>query len=183
MLLIPINTAANGTGRLDRDEACWPSGTEAVMAGMQRAKDRVRVIEVAREDALCVAAWHAMDLLCERARLHRRVVAMLVVDRYSHSYRAGAWIDPRIRDARELLLRFETGLPDPATLACEPHSIGVAELRDRFVLSTTVSRHTWINEAVGSWLHGLHGLRAGPRQAQLPAVLQHGADSRTNPVS
>lgn len=130
------------------------------MADDRRSTDGLRVVELLRGETPCVGAWHIIEVLCERARMNRGVAGFVVIDRYSHGYRTGAPIDPRIRDAREILLRFETGLFDPASLAAEPHSICVAETADRFVLSTTLSRHPWVNQVVSAWFQALH--RAPP---------------------
>lgn len=157
------------------------------MVDERHGAGRVRVIELPRGEALCVGAWHAIEMLEERAHLHRRVVAMLVIDRYSYSYRHGTPIDPRIRDARELLLRFESALSNPSTLVAEPHAMGVVELDDRFVLSATVSHQVWINEAMACWLRALHGVRhARPSGgvAARPSSVPHGsAQIRTDPTS
>jgi hypothetical protein len=79
-------------------------------------------------------------------------------------------IDPSILDAKNVVFCFGMSIPNPEILALRPRSIGIAELRDRFVISFLETPMPLANAAMERWAHGV--LRVSAKQD-----LRHGADA------
>ena len=147
------------------------------MGSVPGVADRLTVVELQRAETCFAGAWQVAEQLAECARRHRRVAAVLEVDRYSHAYRSGVPIDPGIRDVREVLVRFDAELADPGRLAAEPLAIDIAELADRYIVSTPSASQDWINATVVGWIQSLRCPHADVRRAG-PIGYGAAADSR-----
>lgn len=72
-------------------------------------------------------------------------------------------VDEAIVDARCVMFCFGISIPSPEILAQRPRSIGIAELRDRFVVSFLEVPMPLANAAVEAWAFAI--LRNAPRAA------------------
>lgn len=77
-------------------------------------------------------------------------------DHYSHTLGlAGGEIEESIVDARNIVFCFGTKLPRAEMLALRPRSIGIAETRDKFVISFMQAPMALANETMQAWVKGL----------------------------
>ena len=77
-----------------------------------------------------------------------------VFDHYTHTQAlAEGEIDPSILDAKNVVFCFGMSIPNPEILALRPRSIGIAELRDRFVISFLETPMPIANVAMERWAH------------------------------
>lgn len=75
-------------------------------------------------------------------------------DHYDHTQALVAGeIDPSILDAKNVVFCFGMSIPNPEILALRPRSIGIAELRDRFVISFLETPMPIANAAMERWAH------------------------------
>ncbi|HET9485152.1 MAG TPA: hypothetical protein VFO79_14420 [Xanthomonadales bacterium] len=117
----------------------------------------LRVVTIPKQSARFETAWQMADEIVRRAQAHGGVAGYCVVDRYAHGYRFGNTLDPGMRDAREVLLRFDDGLPSAEVAAAAPQAIAIVELADRFVVSATEAPQAGWNAAMAAWVRGLYG--------------------------
>lgn len=82
-------------------------------------------------------------------------------DHYSHTrgLEQGE-IDAAIVDARNIIFCFGTQLPSGEMLAMRPRSIGIAELRDSFIVSFMEAPMPLANDTMEAWVRGLLGPEA-----------------------
>jgi hypothetical protein len=100
----------------------------------------------------------SIDALAEHFRLkieaHHFARFIAVFDHYSHTRALAAGeIDPDILDAKNVVFCFGMSIPNPEILALRPRSIGIAELRDRFVISFLETPMPIANAAMERWAH------------------------------
>jgi len=76
---------------------------------------------------------------------------------YAHTTSLGGagTISDEILDAQNILCCFGKSLMDPKMLAARPRSIGVAELKDSFVISFLKAPNPAANEAMEKWITSL----------------------------
>jgi hypothetical protein len=107
-----------------------------------------------------------------RARIeaHRCARFLGVFDHFSHtrSMSDGEIVND-IEDARCVVFCFGMSIPQPEILALRPRSIGIAVLRDRFVVTFLEPPMPVANSAMESWALAIprHG-RPGPPAGNLP---------------
>lgn len=96
----------------------------------------------------------------KRIDAHRYARFIGVFDHFTHtrSLPEGE-IDPAILDAKNVVFCFGMSIPNPQILALRPRSIGIAELRDSFVISFLEAPMPIANAAMEGWAHEV--LRAG----------------------
>jgi len=64
----------------------------------------------------------------------------------------------KILDAKNLLCCFGKVLPKPEVLAVRPRSIGVAEMKESFVISFMEAPNPDANTAMKKWVEGIAGI-------------------------
>ncbi len=97
-----------------------------------------------------------LDYLKEKIDSHDIAVYIGKFDHYSHtkSLEDGE-VANEILDAKNIICCFGKGLLKPTVLGIRPRSIGVAELKDKFVISFLEAPNPIANEAMESWVKSL----------------------------
>ena len=79
-----------------------------------------------------------------------------VFDHYTHTAELpDGFINPAIRDAKNILFCFGKEIKDPGVLALRPRSIGVAELDDIFVITFLEAPNPLVNASMEGWAKAL----------------------------
>ncbi len=79
-----------------------------------------------------------------------------VFDHYEHTKcLQGGVINPDILDAKNIVFCFGEKLPDPRMLAVRPRSIGVAQMKEVFVVSFLEAPVPHVNEKMQKWVDEL----------------------------
>ncbi len=79
-----------------------------------------------------------------------------VFDHYEHTKcLQGGVINPDILDAKNIVFCFGEKLPDPRMLAVRPRSIGVARMKEVFVVSFLEAPVVHVNEKMQKWVDEL----------------------------
>lgn len=83
---------------------------------------------------------------------HRCARFIAVFDHYAHTRSLSEGeIAEEILDAKNVVFCFGVSIPDPEILALRPRSIGIAELRDAFVVSFLETPMPLVNSAMEAW--------------------------------
>ena len=100
-----------------------------------------------------------LDYLKEKIDNHKIATYIGEFDHYSHtkSLEEGKVAD-EILDAKNIICCFGKELPKATVLGVRPRSIGVAELKDKFIISFLEAPNPVANEAMESWIKGLINL-------------------------
>ena len=79
-----------------------------------------------------------------------------IFDHYAHTAGLpGSFINPEIRDAKNILFCFGKEIKDPVVLAVRPRSIGIAELENSFVITFLEAPNPVANNAMECWAKAL----------------------------
>ena len=79
-----------------------------------------------------------------------------VFDHYEHTKcLQGGVINPDILDAKNIVFCFGEKLPDPRMLAVRPRSIGVAQMKEVFVVSFLEAPVVHVNDKMQKWVDEL----------------------------
>ncbi len=101
-----------------------------------------------------------MSYLKEQIDAHPIAVYISTFDHYSHtkSLEEGV-ISDDILDAKNIVCCFGKNLAKANVLSVRPRSIGVAELKDIFVVSFLEAPNPIANEAMESWVKGIANIK------------------------
>lgn len=89
-----------------------------------------------------------------KAQIEEHPVAryIAIFDHYGHTNELeGGVMSEEIKDAKNIICCFGKELPKPEILALRPRSIGVALMKDRFVVSFLEAPNPVANNAMESW--------------------------------
>ncbi len=121
-------------------------------------KDRYPVFKQALEKGEC--RFGTVDAIVaylkERIETHPVATYIATFDHYAHtSSLPEGEIDEEIVSAKNIIFCFGKELATPDVLAVRPRSIGVCELKDRFVVVTMEAPNPQANDAMRSWIESL----------------------------
>ncbi len=79
-----------------------------------------------------------------------------VFDHYNHTKNTeDGFIDPKIKDARNILFCFGKDIKDPVMLALRPRSMGLVELENSFMIAFMETPNPVANTAMEAWSKAL----------------------------
>lgn len=81
-----------------------------------------------------------------------------VFDHYAHTTRIGGPIVEGMTAAVDVIFCFGFAIPNPQMLAVRPRSIGIADMRDKFVISFMEAPMQPANEAMEAWTLALRNV-------------------------
>ena len=95
--------------------------------------------------------------LKEKIETHPVAVYIATFDHYSHTKSLGeiGEINSDILDAKNIICCFGKQLPNPTLLAVRPRAIGVAELKDMFVVSFIDAPNSQAHDTMVTWVKGI----------------------------
>jgi len=97
-----------------------------------------------------------LDYFEEKILAHPVATYIGRFDHYAHTKSlAEGEVGEGILDAKNIICCFGKKLPDPVLLAVRPRSIGVAEMKDRFVISFLEAPNPDANAAMEQWVKGV----------------------------
>lgn len=89
-----------------------------------------------------------------------RVTYIADFDHLTHTRTIGGEVAPDIQAAINVLFCFGHALPNPQVMAVRPHSIGIADMGDRFVISFMDAPMKAANDAMQAWTLALRNVAA-----------------------
>ena len=92
-----------------------------------------------------------------KAKIQAHPIAkfIAVFDHYAHTKELNGEINPSIIDAQNLIFCFGPAIPNTKILAVRPRSIGIAELKDKFVIEFIEAPKEQIHQIMEEWAKGL----------------------------
>ena len=101
-----------------------------------------------------------LTALQKKIEAHPVATYIGIFNHYEHTSSLGeaGEIANEIIDAQNLLCCFGKSLMDPKMLAARPRSIGVAELKNSFIISFLKAPNPTANEAMQKWIKALQDL-------------------------
>ena len=95
--------------------------------------------------------------LKEKIDAHPVATYIATFDHYTHTKNLGeaGEISADILDAKNIICCFGKQLPKPTLLAVRPRAIGVAELKDKFVVSFIDAPNPQAHEFMVAWVKGI----------------------------
>ena len=78
-----------------------------------------------------------------------------IFDHYTHTKEIDGEIDESILDAQNIVFCFGSAIPSTKILAVRPRSIGVAELKDKFVIEFLEAPKEQMHDLMESWAKSL----------------------------
>ena len=116
----------------------------------------VYTIQIDKSETSYQSVDEILAYLKEQVDAHPIATYIGQFDHYGHtaSLEVGE-IAEDIKDAKNLICCFGKVLPKPEVLAVRPRSIGVAEMKDSFVISFLEAPNPDANTAMEKWVKGI----------------------------
>jgi len=114
-------------------------------------------IDIMKSETTFVTVDEVIAYLKEKIDAHPVATYIATFDHYSHTKNLGdaGEINPDILDAKNIICCFGKQLPKPTLLAVRPRAIGVAEMKDMFVVSFIDAPNSQAHEFMVSWVKGI----------------------------
>ena len=92
-----------------------------------------------------------------KGRIDEHPIAKFIAifDHYTHTKEIDGEINESILDAQNIVFCFGPAIPNTKILAARPRSIGVAELKDKFVIEFLEAPKEQLHDLMESWAKGL----------------------------
>ncbi len=86
-----------------------------------------------------------------KIEVHPVATFISLFDHYSHTKKLKGEINPEILDAKNIVFCFGVALPNTKVLAVRPRSIGVAELKNSFVIEFIEAPNEKLHDVMEEW--------------------------------
>ncbi len=106
--------------------------------------------EVAQQNVLQI-----IEYFQNKIEVHPIAKFIAVFDHYAHTKALNGDIDESILDAKNVVFCFGPAIPNTKILAVRPRSIGIAELKDKFVIEFLEAPKEQLHDLMESWAKGL----------------------------
>lgn len=94
----------------------------------------------------------------EQIDAHPVAAFISLFDHFTHTTNLKGDINPQILDAKNIVFCFGSALPDTSMLAARPRSIGVAELKNSFMIEFIEAPNEKPQKIIESWIETLDSL-------------------------
>ncbi len=117
----------------------------------------VSELEVTKDETKYSSVNEILEYLKEQIEIHPVATYIATFDHYAHTKSLGenGEIDSDILDAKNIIFCFGKQLPKPQLLAVRPRSIGVVEMKDKFLINFMDAPNPQAQEAMVSWVKSI----------------------------
>ena len=91
----------------------------------------------------------------EKIESHPIAKLIAIFDHYGHTQSIDGEISSDILDVQNIVFCFGTVIPNTKVSAVRPRSIGVCELKDKFVIEFMEVPNEKLQELIESWVNGI----------------------------
>ncbi len=102
-----------------------------------------------------VSADEIIEYYKEKIDSHQIATYIATFNHYAHTKKINGDINPDILDAKNIIFCFGKAIPNTKILAARPRSIGVAELKDRFVIEFIEAPNEQLHDVMEMWSKNL----------------------------
>ena len=112
--------------------------------------------EISKKETSYTNVDEILAYLKEQINAHPIATYIGEFDHYTHTCNLEVGeVNPKIKDAKNIICCFGKALPKAEILAIRPRSIGVAELENSFVVSFLEAPNPDANKAMENWVKGI----------------------------
>ncbi len=88
-----------------------------------------------------------------KAKIAKHKVAKFIsiFDHYAHTKELNGEINPKIKDAKNIIFCFGKAIPNTKILAARPRSIGVSELQSSFIIDFLEAPNEELHNVMEAW--------------------------------
>ena len=82
---------------------------------------------------------------------HKVAKYITIFNHYSHTSSIGGAINPEIKDMQNIIFCFGTEIPNTKVAAVRPRSIGICEIKDRFIIEFMEAPSEKAHDTMEEW--------------------------------
>ncbi len=121
-----------------------------------KEKYPIHTIEIPKSDMAIQTMNSLLEHYKTQVEAHSFAIYIGIFDHYAHTASIpNGKISDEILDAKDVMLCFGKELMHPEVLAVRPRSIGIAEMKESFVISFLEAPNPAANEAMRAWTKSL----------------------------
>ncbi len=111
----------------------------------------VYTLEILKSETSLKNVDEILSYYKEKIDEHNIAVFISMFDHYAHTKVLGGEINPDILDAKNIVFCFGAAMPNTKILAARPRSIGVAELKDSFMIEFIEAPNEKLHDVMELW--------------------------------
>jgi hypothetical protein len=111
----------------------------------------VYTLELDKNEITQKTAMEIIEYFKENIDAHPIAKFISIFDHYEHTQNINGDINPEILDAKNIVFCFGAAIPNTKMIAARPRSIGVAELKDKFVIEFLEAPNEKLHEVMEQW--------------------------------
>jgi hypothetical protein len=115
----------------------------------------VYTLELDKKEVAQTTVNQIIEYFKEKIDTHKIAQFIAVFDHYTHTKNLNGEIAPQILDAQNIVFCFGPAIPNTKILAARPRSIGIAELKDKFIIEFIEAPKEQLHELMESWAKSL----------------------------
>jgi len=111
----------------------------------------VYTLEISKNETSLKNVDEILAYYQEKVEEHPIATFISLFDHYTHTKKIGGEINPNIVDAKNIVFCFGAALPNTKILAARPRSIGIAELKNSFVIEFIEAPNEKLHDVMENW--------------------------------
>ncbi len=115
----------------------------------------VHTLEIPKNETTFTSVDAIIEDYKSKIEAHKIATYISVFDHYSHTQSICGEINSDILDAKNIIFCFGAALPNTKMLAIRPRSIGVAEMKDSFMIEFMEAPKEQLQELMVTWTKSL----------------------------
>ena len=115
----------------------------------------VFTLELEKSEVKQTKVKEIIEYFQNKIETHPIAKFIAVFDHYTHTKSLDGDINPEILDAQNIIFCFGPAIPNTKILAARPRSIGVAELKDKFIVEFIEAPKEQITDIMENWAKDL----------------------------
>ena len=115
----------------------------------------VFTLEVDKNETTFTNVSEILDYYKDLVDGHKLAAYIATFDHFTHTTKLGGEIIPEILDAKNIVFCFGAAIPNTKILAARPRSVGVAELKDSFVIEFIEAPNEQLHNVMEKWANSI----------------------------
>jgi len=115
----------------------------------------VFTLELEKSEVKQTKVKEIIEYFQNKIETHPIAKFIAVFDHYTHTKSLDGDINPEILDAQNIIFCFGPAIPNTKILAARPRSIGVAELKDKFIVEFIEAPKEQMTDIMENWAKDL----------------------------
>lgn len=115
----------------------------------------VYTLEIQKDETSLKNVGEVLSYYKTNIEAHPIAAFIAIFDHYTHTKGIDGDINPEILDAQNIVFCFGAAIPNTKILAARPRSIGIAELKDSFVIEFIEAPMEKLHDVMEKWTKGI----------------------------